>query len=85
MSLRLTLVAALALAATTVLAQRVPPENGMPLSQIIANVEANPDMRDIREIKWVDDEYRRVGYTTTSGHRGRARLDPIKRGTWSRR
>jgi hypothetical protein len=67
------------------LAQRLPPADGMPLSKIIANVEANPEVRSIREVEWEDDGYWDVSYVTADGRRGRARLDPMTGATWSRR
>ncbi|HPG23685.1 MAG TPA: PepSY domain-containing protein [Amaricoccus sp.] len=85
MSIRLVLALAAALAAAPAVAQRLPPADGMPLSKIIANVEANPEVRSIRDVEWEDDGYWEISYVTQNGRRGRARLDPMTGATWSRR
>ncbi len=55
MRLRIFAAATAALVAVPAAAQRRPRGEGMPLSEIIANAEANPEVRDIRDIECGDD------------------------------
>lgn len=68
---------ALTLAALPALAQSAPPAGAMPLSQVIAQVEALPDFRHVDEVDWDDDGYWDVEYVNTEGRSVDLRLDPM--------
>lgn len=44
---------------------RIPPDNAMKLSQIVANVEKRQDFRYVDEIEWNEGGYYDVTYFTT--------------------
>ncbi|MGE0501108.1 MAG: PepSY domain-containing protein [Rhizobiaceae bacterium] len=43
--------------------RKVPPEDSLKLSEIIAKVEARPDFKYVDEIDWDDDSYSVVYFT----------------------
>jgi uncharacterized membrane protein YkoI len=86
MTTRLALVAAAAMAiATPGFAQRLPPSDAKPLSQIVRNVETSLSPRAITEVEWEDDGYWEVTFVDADGRRARVRVDPVTGETWSRR
>lgn len=69
--------AALALMTLPALADRVPPANAMPLSEILAQIEAAGDVAHFEEVEWDDDGYWEVEYRRTDGARVELKLDPV--------
>ncbi len=65
-------------------AQRVPPANALPLSQILAKIETNQGVRSFTEIEWEDDGYWDIRFLNADNRRTRARIDPVTGGSWSR-
>jgi hypothetical protein len=63
-------------------AQTLPPENGLPLSQIIASLEkAQP----VIDVEWDDDDYRDIEFVKPSNRRAGVRIDPLTGDQWTRR
>jgi uncharacterized membrane protein YkoI len=75
--LTLSLTAALLMAGAPALAQSTPPEGALPLSQVIAQIEAMEGVRFIDEVDWDDDGYWEVEYVMTDGRKVEVRLDPM--------
>lgn len=71
------LTAALLFLAAPLAAQSAPPAGALPLSQIIAQVEATPGLAFIDDVDWDDDGYWEVEYRTTEGGRVEIRVDPL--------
>ncbi len=71
----------LALAATFLAlpaaAQRLPPANALPLSQVIAAVEKSQPVRVFTEVEWDDDGYWDVEFVATDNRRTSVRIDPF--------
>ncbi|MFO1145022.1 MAG: PepSY domain-containing protein [Amaricoccus sp.] len=80
----LALVPALFLAAPA-FAQRLPPAEAKPLSEVIHNVETSLSPRAITDVEWEDDGYWQVNFVNADGRRSRVRIDPMTGETWSRR
>ena len=74
----------LALAAPA-LAQNLPPQNALPLSQVIASVEKAQPVRAFTEIEWDDDGYWDIEFINQSDRRASVRIDPVTGEPWSRR
>lgn len=72
-----TLALALSLAAAPVLAQSAPPAGSLPLSQIVAALEATEGFSHFDEIEWDDDGYWEIEYLTTDGRKIEVRIDPV--------
>lgn len=53
-----------------------PPPGAKPLSEIIRQLEASPDVGQIREVEWDDDAWE-VTYVTRDGSRREVKLDPM--------
>jgi hypothetical protein len=53
-----------------------PPEDGMPLSEILQMVEQREDFGWFEEIEWDDDGYWEVEYYTRDGDEREIYLDP---------
>lgn len=68
--------AALAVAAPAS-AQIVPPADALPLSQIVAQVEAMDEVATILEVDWDDDGYWDVEFVDASNRSGKLRIDPV--------
>jgi hypothetical protein len=66
-------------------AQNLPPRNGLPLSQVVAAVEAAEPVQVFTEIEWDDDGYWDMEFINTSNRRTSVRIDPFTGGRWSRR
>lgn len=67
-------------------AQRVPPENSLPLSEVLAKIETNQSVRSFRQIEWEDDGYWDIIFFGGDSSRPqRLRIDPVTGGSWSRR
>lgn len=73
----LPLAAALALMAGAAAADTPPPEGALPLSQVIAALEAADEVHWIDEVEWDDDGYWEVEYYTRDGRKVEVRLDPM--------
>jgi len=69
---------ALIVAPAAVMAQDAPPANSMPLSEILAKVEADlgADLGHIDEVDWDDDGYYQIEYHDANGREVEMRLDP---------
>ena len=76
--------AALAVAAPAS-AQMLPPQDALPLSRIVATVEAMDEVATVLEVDWDDDGYWDVEFVDTDNRRSSMRIDPITGGPWSRR
>ncbi len=85
MSHRMIVLATALAAATPALAQRQPPANGLPLSQIVAGVEASQPVQVFTEIEWDDDGYWDIEFIDTGNRRASVRIDPVSGEPWSRR
>jgi len=77
--LRAAAVALLLLSASagTALADKRPPADAMPLSQIIALVEQRADLDFIKEVDWDDDGYYEIEYRVTGGGNREIKIDPV--------
>lgn len=64
-------------AAGIVMADTPPPASALPLSQIIAQIEANNDVAYFDEIEWDDDGYWEVEYIRPDGAKVSMILDPL--------
>lgn len=71
--------------AAPALAQRLPPADGLPLSQIVAGVEASQPVQVFTEIEWDDDGYWDIEFINTDNRRSSVRIDPVSGEPWSRR
>ena len=72
--------AALAIAtlALPAAADTPPPANALPLSRIIATVEANvSDLAFVEDVSWDDDGYWEVEYRTADGREVEINVDPV--------
>ena len=59
-------------------AQQLPPADGMPLSRLVAGLEAREDLGAITEIEWDDDGYWEVDVLSLpEGRKVELRLDPF--------
>jgi hypothetical protein len=72
-------------AATPALAQRLPPQNALPLSQVIATVEDREPVLVFTEVEWDDDGYWDIEFINTDNRRTSVRIDPFTAERWSRR
>lgn len=82
MKLRYILPVALLLSAAPAMADRTPPAQALPLSQIVAGLEARYDIHFIDEIEWDDDGYWEVEFFTRDGAKVEIRIDPLTGDTW---
>lgn len=71
------LTAALLVAAPAAFAQDLPPRDTLPLSQIVAGLEANPTIGVIEEIDWDDDGYWDVEVVGADDRSRSIRVDPV--------
>ena len=53
-----------------------PPQDGMPLSQIIQSLEQEGDVAYFDEIEWDDDGYWEVEYYRANGAKVELKIDP---------
>lgn len=56
---------------------KLPPENAMKLSQLVATVEKRPDFRYIGEIDWREEGYYDVTYYTTDKAKVEIKYNPV--------
>lgn len=79
MTLRPLAALALMIAPSTLMAQDVPPADAMPLSEILAGIEADlgTDLGHIDEVDWDDDGYYDIEYRTADNREVRVRIDPV--------
>jgi hypothetical protein len=68
--------AALAVAAPAS-AQMLPPQDALPLSRIVATVEAMDEVATVLEVDWDDDGYWDVEFVDASNRSGKLRIDPV--------
>ncbi|MFN7002157.1 MAG: PepSY domain-containing protein [Roseinatronobacter sp.] len=68
---------ALALSASPGYADRTPPPDALPLSTIVAALEARFDIQFIDEIEWDDDGYWEVEFFTNDGAKVELKIDPV--------
>ena len=68
---------ALALSAGPALAERTPPEEALPLSEIVAGLENSFDIHFIDEIEWDDDGYWESEMFTRDGAKVEVKIDPV--------
>lgn len=73
----LALMLSLGASASAAAADTPPPEGALPLSQILATLEASADIRWIDEVDWDSDGYWEVEYHTTDGREVEVQLDPM--------
>lgn len=66
-----------ALAALPLRADAPPPPGALPLSQVIALLEAEGGIAYIDEVEWDDDGYWEVEYLTSDGRKVEVKLDPL--------
>jgi hypothetical protein len=70
--LALTLFAAPALAA-----DRPPPANALPLSQVLQMIEKQGQVAYFEDIEWEDDGYWEIKYAARSGGAMKVKIDPV--------
>jgi hypothetical protein len=75
--MRLFLAAAALAVAAPASAQMLPPEGAIPLSQIVAQVEAMDEVATILEVDWDDDGYWDVEFVDATSRSGKLRIDPV--------
>lgn len=75
--MRMTILACAALAPAAALAEP-PPPNAMPLSQLVATLEADvgADLAYVESVEWDDDGYWEVEYRTADDREVEVDLDP---------
>jgi len=73
----LSLTAALLMAGAPALAQSAPPENALPLSEVIAQIEAMEGVHYIDEVDWDDDGYWEIEYYLRNGTKVEVKIDPV--------
>jgi uncharacterized membrane protein YkoI len=71
----LTLAALAATFAAPAVADR-PPEDALPLSQVLQTIEARDDFGWFQEVEWEDDGYWEIEYHTRDGDEREIRVDP---------
>lgn len=54
-----------------------PPADALPLSGILAQVEADNDLRYIEEVEWDDDGYWEVEFIREDGGKVKLKIDPL--------
>jgi uncharacterized iron-regulated membrane protein len=76
---RLTAVAVAAVAAIAgpALADRAPPQNAMPLSQVLQALEQQGQVAHFKEVEWDDDGYWEIEYALRSGGTAEVKVDPV--------
>lgn len=77
---RLSLIALAALfVPAPLLAQDRPPQNAMPLSQVVSGLETDlgTDLSHISEVSWDDDGYWEVEYQTRDNREVDIKVDPV--------
>lgn len=67
---------AVVLLAMPAAADRSPPVNAIPLSEILEAIEAEPGFRFFDEIEW-DDGYYEIEYVTQDGTKRKIYIDPV--------
>lgn len=77
MKLRYIFPVALALSAGPALADRTPPAQALPLSEIVTDLEGQYDIHFIDEIEWDDDGYWEVEFFTRDGAKVELKIDPV--------
>ena len=79
MTLRMMAAMALITAPTALLAQDMPPADAMPLSEILAGIEADlgAELGHVDEVDWDDDGYYDIEYRTADNREVRVRIDPV--------
>lgn len=70
--------AALFAAPSALMAQDMPPQGSMPLSQVVTKLETDvgTDLAFISEVSWDDDGYWEVDYVTTDRAKVEVKIDP---------
>jgi hypothetical protein len=71
------LTAALLMAGAPALAQSAPPEGALPLSEVIAQIEATEGVHFIDEVEWDDDGYWEIEYYLRNGTKVEVKIDPV--------
>lgn len=71
------LAACFALAPMPVWADRLPPPNALPLSQIVRMLEDRLNPAYFHEIEWDDDGYWEVEYVDRRGTKVKIKVDPV--------
>lgn len=59
------------------MADTPPPANSLPLSEVIAMIEATNDVRYFDEVEWDDDGYWEVEFVRADGAEVSIKLDPL--------
>jgi hypothetical protein len=80
MTLVLSVAGLLAASPLTAVAQeddRIPPENALKASEIIARVEARDDLRYLDEVDWDDDGFYEIVYYTMDKARVELKINPL--------
>ncbi len=65
-------------------AQDRPPEGALPLSQVLATLEAGGDVASFDEVDWDDDGHWEIDYIDAVGSKVELRADPMTGETTSR-
>lgn len=77
MKLRYIFPIALAMSAAPALADRQPPQQALPLSEIVTGLENQYDIAWIDEIEWDDDGYWEVEFYARDGSKVELKIDPV--------
>ncbi|MGY6703673.1 PepSY domain-containing protein [Roseinatronobacter sp.] len=77
MKLRYIFPVALAMSAAPTFADRPPPEQALPLSEIVTKLESQYDIAWIDEIEWDDDGYWEVELYARDGSKVEVKIDPV--------
>lgn len=77
MSDRILILATALLVSGPAMGQSTPPADAMPLSEIVALIEAEPGTAWIEEVEWDSDGYWEVEYHTDDGRKVEVKLDPV--------
>lgn len=63
--------------AVSALADRPPPPDARPLSEIVQSIESRPDFAYVEEIDWDDDGYWEIEYRMTDGAKVKIEIDAV--------
>lgn len=74
-SLGVATVTALILIATP--ASAAPPANALPLSEVLARFETQPEFSHFDEVEWDSSGYWKVEFYDASGRKSELRIDPV--------
>ncbi len=77
MTIRTVTFAATLMLSMPAVAQSTPPADSLPLSEIVAMIEAEADTAWVKEVEWDSDGYWEIEYYTDDGREVEVEIDPV--------